>query len=110
MALLAVLPVRAAGDSLQFGANQAHIAPPASGVQFQRAIVTGRWCRNNRAFRAPLRTGYGHYGARPCCRRAALTVLSISIVTVIGPTPPGTGVRARHFGATWSWFTSPHSR
>jgi hypothetical protein len=31
---------------------------------------------------------------------AAFTVLLINIAIVIGPTPPGTGVIARAFGAT----------
>ena len=38
-----------------------------------------------------------------------LTVFDISIATVIGPTPPGTGVILEHFGATSSKATSPTS-
>lgn len=41
-------------------------------------------------------------GYRPCWRRAARTVLCRSIVTVIGPTPPGTGVIAPATSATAS--------
>src|SRR5207245_4614352 len=41
---------------------------------------------------------------------AALTVFDINIAMVIGPTPPGTGVIALHFGATSSNATSPTSR
>lgn len=35
----------------------------------------------------------------PSCR-AACSVFFISMAIVIGPTPPGTGVIAAHFGAT----------
>jgi hypothetical protein len=38
-----------------------------------------------------------------------LTVFDISIAIVIGPTPPGTGVIALTFGATFSKSTSPTS-
>lgn len=38
----------------------------------------------------------------PVCWRQALTVLAISMAMVIGPTPPGTGVMARHLGTTSS--------
>src|SRR5690606_740566 len=41
---------------------------------------------------------------------AAFRVLSNRLVTVIGPTPPGTGVIHAHFGATASKSTSPPSR
>ena len=34
--------------------------------------------------------------------RQALIVLAMSIAMVMGPTPPGTGVMASHFGATAS--------
>ncbi len=40
-----------------------------------------------------------HDGAPPSCR-AACRVFFISNAMVIGPTPPGTGVMAEHFGAT----------
>ena len=40
-----------------------------------------------------------HDGAPPSCR-AACNVFFISSAMVIGPTPPGTGVMAEHFGAT----------
>ena len=39
----------------------------------------------------------------------AATVFDISIATVIGPTPPGTGVILEHLGATFSKSTSPTS-
>lgn len=42
--------------------------------------------------------------------RAALTVLAISMATVTGPTPPGTGVIADAFSLTVSKSTSPTSR
>jgi len=41
--------------------------------------------------------------------RAASIVLTISMVTVIGPTPPGTGVIAEATSATAAKSTSPHS-
>ncbi len=41
---------------------------------------------------------------------ADCTVLYRSMVMVMGPTPPGTGVIARHLRATSSNFTSPTSR
>jgi hypothetical protein len=47
---------------------------------------------------------------RPVCCLHALTVFAISNAIVIGPTPPGTGVIARHFGATFSKSTSPTNR
>lgn len=37
--------------------------------------------------------GSGAYAGPDAMRSAAFTVFSISIATVIGPTPPGTGVR-----------------
>ena len=40
----------------------------------------------------------------------ALTVFFISIATVIGPTPPGTGVMKDVSGATFSKSTSPTRR
>ncbi len=39
--------------------------------------------------------------------RHAFTVLAMSMAMVMGPTPPGTGVMARHLGATASKSTSP---
>src|SRR5262249_17005576 len=45
----------------------------------------------------------------PACRRAAASVLRISMATVIGPTPPGTGVIARTRGLTEAKSTSPAS-
>lgn len=41
----------------------------------------------------------GHLSS-PFCRRYALTVFCSSMVTVMGPTPPGTGVMYEHLGAT----------
>ena len=43
-------------------------------------------------------------------RRQARTVFFISIATVIGPTPPGTGVILAASGATEGKCTSPVSR
>ena len=43
-------------------------------------------------------------------RRQLVMVLAMSMAMVMGPTPPGTGVMARHFGATSSKATSPVSR
>ena len=40
----------------------------------------------------------------------ALMVFLINIATVIGPTPPGTGVIEEHIGATRSKSTSPTKR
>jgi hypothetical protein len=37
---------------------------------------------------------------KPRALRHKFTVFFISIVMVIGPTPPGTGVMNEHFGAT----------
>ena len=47
----------------------------------------------------PAESLHGGYSNRPS---AARTVLYSSIVTVIGPTPPGTGVIAAAFSATAS--------
>ena len=38
-------------------------------------------------------SSFGAYSDPETARSAAFTVFSISIATVIGPTPPGTGVR-----------------
>ena len=45
----------------------------------------------------------------PLRRHQATTVFTSNIVTVIGPTPPGTGDRADAIGSTSSATTSPHS-
>jgi hypothetical protein len=41
-------------------------------------------------------------GAQAVKRSAAVTQFDMSMAMVIGPTPPGTGVIAAHFGATAS--------
>ncbi len=41
-------------------------------------------------------------GAQAVNRSAAVTQFDMSMAMVIGPTPPGTGVMAAHFGATAS--------
>ena len=46
----------------------------------------------------------------PANRRQDAIVFAMSIAMVIGPTPPGTGVIARHFGATSANATSPTIR
>ncbi len=45
-----------------------------------------------------------------CARSAAVTVFAISMATVMGPTPPGTGVMAPATWATLSKCASPTKR
>ena len=47
--------------------------------------------------------------AGTAARRQLAMVLAMSMAMVMGPTPPGTGVMARHFGATSAKATSPVS-
>ena len=69
-----------------------------------------RFCRPRSA--APVRPGAaggvrGGVGReRPCARPPGCGVFIMSIVTVIGPTPPGTGVMAEAFSLTGSKSTS----
>src|SRR4030095_5972425 len=51
----------------------------------------------------------GAEGAREAWRWAARSVLRMSMVRVMGPTSPGTGVIARAFGLTEAKSTSPAS-
>ena len=55
-------------------------------------------------------TSFGGDYCRPVCISAALIVFVISIATVIGPTPPGTGVIAPATRATDSKCASPTIR
>ena len=45
----------------------------------------------------------------PYLVKTASTQFFINMAMVMGPTPPGTGVIALHFGATESKSTSPHN-
>src|SRR5205814_1433196 len=58
---------------------------------------------------APLLRG-AHAARRSANLLAAVSVLSISIAIVIGPTPPGTGVRSDATSRTESKSTSPTRR
>src|SRR5262249_27861550 len=59
---------------------------------------------------SPARHRLIHADAPAVWRSAAVTVLTRSMATVIGPTPPGTGVIAPATGATASKSTSPTRR
>src|SRR5439155_625999 len=101
-------------------AHVAHVEEPA--VLADRAVLlrgaaVGEWhlppreldqARAERAMGVEERRAAGHARAQSACS-AALTVLASSIATVIGPTPPGTGVMwaARSQAAANS--TSPQS-
>jgi len=65
----------------------------------------GRWGRTQRAA-----LDYAVAGLNPAARLADSTVLYRSIVIVIGPTPPGTGVMSEAFSFTASKSTSPTRR
>ncbi len=67
----------------------------------------GQSDRQDRAPRVAL--GDDAHGSRPALRRAPSRVLSRSIATVSGPTPPGTGVIALARSAASPKWTSPTS-
>lgn len=54
------------------------------------------------SFAFPMRDRRAYFAERPFWMRAAVSVLRMSMAMVIGPTPPGTGVMALHFGATFA--------
>ena len=82
--------------------------PPAPSQRHQGGCIRHRHAHSMRTLRQAGQPKI-RYGS-PVSMRQARTVLRMSMAMVIGPTPPGTGVIARHFGATASKSTSPTSR